>query len=125
MFEFGKKEGMLGIAALVLAVVPFVMVMAFWPGLGDQVPMKVNVAGEVLRWGAKWELLAVPLLGFLLAGATIATGRKQAKGYRDDALMAQITFSRSMRNAIVQDVVFVVATAFILYGAVSGHGIGF
>ena len=45
--------------------------MAF-PELGDQVPMKVNAAGEVLRYGSKGELLFLPVMGFMLSAATVS-----------------------------------------------------
>ena len=87
--------------------------------------MKVNAAGEVLRYGSKGELLFLPVMGFMISAATIAMGLKQARKYGDDLTMATITFTRAGRNAIVQGVVFVAATGILLYGALSGHGIGF
>ena len=85
---------------------------------------RVSSAGEVLRWGSKWELMLIPAFGFLLSGATIATGIKNAKGYRDDKALAVITFQRAVRNATVQGIVFIVATGIILYGVYTGSGIG-
>ena len=124
MFSFGRQNGMRAILALVLALVPLVGVLMLFPQLGDQVPMKVGSAGEVLRWGSKWELVLIPAFGFLLSGATISMGLKNAKGYRDDANLAVITFQRATRNAVVQGIVFIVATGVILYGVYSGGGIG-
>ena len=51
-------------------------------------------------------------------------GLKNAKSYRDDANLAVITFQRATRNAVVQGIVFIVATGVILYGVYSGGGIG-
>ncbi len=124
MFSFGRQNGMRAILALVLALVPLVGVLMLFPQLGDQVPMKVGSAGEVLRWGSKWELVLIPAFGFLLSGATISMGLKNAKSYRDDANLAVITFQRATRNAVVQGIVFIVATGVILYGVYSGGGIG-
>lgn len=124
MFSFGRQNGMRAILALVLALVPLVGVLMLFPQLGDQVPMKVGYAGEVLRWGSKWELVLIPAFGFLLSGATISMGLKNAKSYRDDANLAVITFQRATRNAVVQGIVFIVATGVILYGVYSGGGIG-
>ena len=119
------KEGMKALLALMIAFVPVLMVLMAFPELGDQVPMKVNAAGEVLRYGSKGELLFLPVMGFMLSAATVAMGLKQARKYGDDLTMATITFTRAGRNAIVQGVVFVAATGILLYGALSGHGIGF
>ena len=84
MFSFGKKNGTRAMVAIMLSFIPLIAVLMVFPQLGDQVPMKVSSAGEVLRWGSKWELMLIPAFGFLLSGATIATGIKNAKGYRDD-----------------------------------------
>lgn len=124
MFSFGKDNGMKAMLALLLAFVPLVAVLMIFPQLGEQVPMKVSSAGEVLRWGSKWELMLIPVFGFMLSGATIAMGVKNAKSYHDDANLAVITFQRAVRNALVQSVVFIVATAIILYGVYNGSGIG-
>lgn len=124
MFSFGKENGMRAMLALLLALIPLIAVFMIFPQLGDQVPMKVSSAGEVLRWGSKWELVMIPAFGVLLCGATIAMGLKNAKSYRDDKNLALITYQRSIRNAIVQGVVFIVATGIILYGVYSGSGIG-
>lgn len=124
MFSFGKENGMRAMVALVLAFIPLVAVLMIFPQLGEQVPMKVSSAGEVLRWGSKWELMLIPAFGFMLSGATIVMGIKNAKSYRDDENLAVITFQRATRNALVQGVVFIVATAIILYGVYSGSGIG-
>lgn len=67
--------------------------------------------------------MLIPAFGFLLSGATIATGIKNAKGYRDDKALAVITFQRAVRNATVQGIVFIIATGIILYGVYTGSGL--
>lgn len=124
MFSFGKQNGVKAALALVLSFIPLVAVLMVFPQLGDQVPMKVSSAGEVLRWGSKWELVLLPGLGLLVSAATIVVGLRNAKSYRDDANLAALTFQRAARSALVQSVVFVIATAIILYGVFSGTGIG-
>ena len=120
MFSYGKSAGMKALLALMIAFVPVLMVLMAFPELGDQVPMKVNAAGEVLRYGSKGELLFLPVMGFMLSAATVAMGLKQARKYGDDLTMATITFTRAGRNAIVQGVVFVAATGILLYGVLPG-----
>lgn len=124
MFSFGKKNGTRAMVAIMLSFIPLIAVLMVFPQFGDQVPMKVSSAGEVLRWGSKWELMLIPAFGFLLSGATIATGIKNAKSYRDDKTLAVITFQRAVRNATVQGIVFIIATGIILYGVYTGSGIG-
>lgn len=124
MFEHGKKAGIMGVAAGILIAICFVMVFIAWPELGEQVAMRVGEGGEVTRWGSRWELVAAPVLGLALVLGTYMTAFKLAKNYADEPGLANESFERYMRNALVQGIVFVVATGFILYGAFSGAGIG-
>lgn len=38
----------------------------FWGQLPDQIPGHYNGAGEIDRWGDKWELLLLPVFGAIL-----------------------------------------------------------
>lgn len=38
----------------------------FWGRLPDQIPGHYNGAGEIDRWGDKWELLLLPVFGVLM-----------------------------------------------------------
>ena len=60
MFKYGKKAGYMGIALLVLAVIPLVVAACVIPNIGPEVATKFNAAGEVTRWGKSYELLALP-----------------------------------------------------------------
>ena len=70
MFKYGKKAGYMGIALLVLAVIPLVVAAFVIPNIGPEVATKFNAAGEVTRWGKSYELLALPVLNLLLGVAT-------------------------------------------------------
>ena len=48
MFSFGKKNGTRAMVAIMLSFIPLIAVLMVFPQLGDQVPMKVSSAGEVL-----------------------------------------------------------------------------
>ncbi len=124
MFQYNKKDGVLAIVALALAIVPLFLVFIYLPQLGDSVPMRISSSGEVLRWSSKYELLIAPVLSIVLVLATFVTAWRQAKRYADDPSMAGMTVHRHMRNAVVQSAVFVVATGLILYSAVYGVSIG-
>ena len=50
MFKYGKKAGYMGIALLVLAVLPLVVAAFVIPNIGPEVATKFNAAGEVTRW---------------------------------------------------------------------------
>ena len=52
MFKYGKKAGYMGIALLVLAVIPLVVAACVIPNIGPEVATKFNAAGE-RRAGAR------------------------------------------------------------------------
>ena len=52
--------------ALLLGCVIFLL--ARWGSIPQQVPAHYNAAGEVDRWGGKWEMLILPGLAALLTG---------------------------------------------------------
>ena len=89
MFKYGKKAGYMGIALLVLAVIPLVVAAFVIPNIGPEVATKFNAAGEVTRWGKSYELLALPVLNLLLSVATYFTAGRQAKNNEDSAVMAR------------------------------------
>ena len=45
MFKYGKKAGYMGIALLVLAVLPLVVAACVLPNIGPEVATKFNAAG--------------------------------------------------------------------------------
>ena len=73
MFKYGKKAGYMGIALLVLAVIPLVVAACVIPNIGPEVATKFNAAGEATRWGKSYELLALPVLNLLLSVARLKT----------------------------------------------------
>ena len=90
MFKYGKKAGYMGIALLVLAVIPLVVAACVIPNIGPEVATKFNAAGEVTRWGKSYELLALPVLNLLLSVATYFTAGRQAKNNDDSDAMASL-----------------------------------
>lgn len=125
MFGYGKKESTMVIATIVLAIVPILITLAFFPQLGDQVAMRFSGAGEVTRWGSKYEVLLAPVLALALGFGTIIMGLRQAQKFGDsDPLMARLTFKRYMRNGIVTGVIMLAASIYLLYAAMTGHGFG-
>lgn len=124
MFQYGQKENAKIFLSIFLAVIPLMIVVMYLPQLGDSVPMRVSTSGEVLRWGSRYELFLAPVLSLLLCAATLLTGSSQAKRYKKDPALASATIQRYVRNAIVQDVIFIVATGIVLMAALTGTGIG-
>ncbi|MCM3710685.1 DUF1648 domain-containing protein [Sporosarcina luteola] len=52
---------------LIVFTAGLVHLIAVWGQLPDQVPVHFNAAGEVNRWGSKWELILLPIIAALLA----------------------------------------------------------
>ena len=104
MFKYGKKAGYMGIALLVLAVIPLVVAACVIHNIGPEVATKFNAAGEATRWGKSYELLALPVLNLLLSVATYFTAGRQAKNNDDSAAMARIVCERYLRNGCITGV---------------------
>ena len=116
MFKFGKKAGYMGIALLVLAVLPLVVTALVIPNIGPEVATKFNAAGEVTRWGKSYELL--------LGVATYFTAGRQAKNSEDSAAMARIVCERYLRNGCITGVFLNVINVYFIYSAITGTGFG-
>ena len=125
MSKYGKKAARMGMALLVLAVIPLVIAAFVIPNAGAQVATKFNAAGEVTRWGACYELLALPILNLLLGIATYFTAGKQASKNEDSPAMARITCERYLRNGIITAVFLNVVNVYFMFTAVTGTGFGF
>ena len=124
MFKYGKKAGYMGIALLVLAVLPLVVAAFVLPNIGSEVATKFNAAGEATRWGKSYELLALPVLNLLLGVATYFTAGRQAKNNEDSAVMARLTCERYLRNGCVTGVFLNVINIYFMYSAITGTGFG-
>lgn len=60
-------EKVLDIVTAILYATGIVYTIVIWSQLPDQVPAHYNGAGEVNRWGSKWELILLPVIAALLA----------------------------------------------------------
>lgn len=125
MFKYGKKAGYMGVALLVLAVIPLVIAAFVLPNLGSEVATKFNAAGEVTRWGSSYELLALPILNLLLGIATYFTAGRQARNTDDSEAMARIVCQRYLRNGVVTAAFLNVINVYFMYTAITGTGFGF
>ena len=105
MFKYGKKAGYMGIALLVLAVIPLVVAACVIPNIGPEVATKFNAAGEATRWGKSYELLA--------------------KNNEDSAVMARLACERYLRNGCITGVFLNVINVYFMYSAITGTGFGF
>lgn len=55
------------IVTAIFYVTGIIYTIFIWNQLPDQVPAHYNGAGEVNRWGSKWELIILPVIAALLA----------------------------------------------------------
>ena len=105
-----------------LPLVGTAVALLFMP---DVVPMHYNAAGEIDRWGSKYENLLLPLIVLLLellVTLLIRVFEKKASAVEDEKMRAA-----ALQNAkvlaivgVAAAVVFTVLQAFILIGAITG-----
>ncbi|MED4206880.1 DUF1648 domain-containing protein [Neobacillus mesonae] len=59
-----------------------ILLLVVWGTLPDEVPGHYNAAGEVDRWGSKWELLIFPFIGaFILIFLSVLEKFPEAHNY--------------------------------------------
>lgn len=112
--EYGQKAKIMSIALAVLAIVPLVVVAIVLPQFAETVPMRFDSAGEVTRWGSRWELMITPVICLVFGLASIAYGKKQARGHKDSETMATMVYTRNVRSGIVLAVFLNIANIYLL-----------
>ena len=60
-------EKTLDIVTAILYLAGIIYTIIIWNQLPDQVPAHYNGAGEVDRWGSKWELIILPVIAALVS----------------------------------------------------------
>lgn len=58
-----KSEWVWDVIGYTCYIGSIVFLLTIWNRLPDQVPAHFNLAGEVDRWGSKWELIILPIIG--------------------------------------------------------------
>lgn len=61
-----KSEWIADILGLIFFISSIIFLMIAWSTIPDQVPGHYNAAGEVDRWGSKYELFILPIIGVFL-----------------------------------------------------------
>ncbi len=121
MFKYSKKAGYMGVATIILAILPVVLAIIIIPGLPETLPMRYNEAGEVIRWGSRYELLVAPTLAVAFGfGIYIQTARKCADHARESAAMARSTAERYMLSGVLTTGVINICNAYLLYTSLTG-----
>ena len=102
------------------AFLPLAMTLIWLQFLPDRVPLHYNFAGEIDRWGSKWEYLLLPGIALLFAACLSLAGllmRRQA-GTDEKALAHAETNRRVLRIVLVCSALFfTVLQAVLLLGA--------
>ncbi|AXI10179.1 hypothetical protein CUC15_15105 [Oceanobacillus zhaokaii] len=65
-FEKTKSEFVWDIIGLSCYIGSIILLIVVWNSLPDQIPAHYNALGEVDRWGVKWELLILPVIGVFI-----------------------------------------------------------
>ncbi|WP_302153775.1 DUF1648 domain-containing protein [uncultured Enorma sp.] len=125
MFQYGRVNGYLTIALIVVGVLPLAITFFVVPLLPDSVAMAFNSAGEATRFGSRYELFWVPVVSMLLAIATLINARRSANANRDSRVAEELVYRRGVRNGVVIGVLLTACTIYLLYSAYTGTGISF
>lgn len=125
MFQYGRVNGYLTIALIVVGVLPLAITFFVVPQLPDSVAMAFNSAGEATRFGSRYELFWVPAVSMLLAIATLINARRSANANRDSRVAEELVYRRGVRNGVVIGVLLTACTIYLLYSAYTGTGISF
>ena len=121
MFKYSKKAGYLSVATIVLALVPVVLAIIIVPGLPDQVPMRWDTSGEVIRYGSRYEMLIPAVMSVAFGfGIYIQTIRKAAEHAKSSMTMAVSTAERFMKSGVITTAVINVANFYLLYVTLTG-----
>lgn len=123
--EYGDRAGWFSIALVVLACVSLVATLIVFPSLGDQVAMRFDSAGNVTRWGSRFEVFLLPVLNLVFSLAAYWGAGKQAGAIRDSRVSAQLTVVRYLRNGIVTSIILNLVDVYILFTAITGTGFAF
>ncbi|MFD2630007.1 DUF1648 domain-containing protein [Oceanobacillus kapialis] len=119
----------IGYTAYVGSIVFFIY---SWGMLPDEVPAHYNAMGEVDRWGSKFELLILPIVGALVGGMCQVFERFPESHNYPERLNEEnaAAFYRNSRNMInqIKNVCFIIF-AFILVESITiaqgwGQGMG-
>ena len=104
-----------------LALIPVVIAVVVVPGLPESMPMRFDAAGEVTRWGSRYELLVPPVMSVAFGfGIYVQTMRKAADHARDSLSMAQVTAERFLRSGVITTAVINAANIYMLYSTMTG-----
>ena len=125
MFQYGRVNGYLTIALIVVGVLPLIITFLVVPQLPDSVAMAFNSAGEATRFGSRYELFWVPVVSLLLAIATLVNARRSANANLDSRVAEDLVYRRGVRNGVVIGVLLTACTIYLLYAAYTGTGISF
>ena len=62
-----KGEWILDLIGYSFYISSIILLVIVWSKLPQEVPAHYNALGEVDRWGSKWELLILPMIGAFIA----------------------------------------------------------
>lgn len=123
MFRYGRTNGYLTIALIVLAIVPLVEAFLTIPQMPDSVAMAFGAGGEPTRFGSRFELFLVPGICALLGAGMVLTARRQANLSMNSSRAAtELTYRRSIRSGLIMVVLLNVSNIYLIVTAFMGKG---
>lgn len=125
MFQYGRVNGYLTIALVVVGLLPLAITFVIVPQLPDSVAMAFDAAGDPTRFESRYQLFWVPAVSLLLAIATIFNARRQANANKESRVAAELVYRRGVRSGVVIGVLLTACTIYLLFAAYTGTGFSF
>ena len=122
MFRYGRMSGYMGIGVIVLSALPLVVAAVMLPQMPDVVPMGFNSAGEVTTYEAKYLLLFLPVIGFLLGVGSIATAQRRAAQVDDSDILRTMTYQKIVKSGLFTAILINVLNAYLFFSSYTGIG---
>jgi uncharacterized membrane protein len=126
-----KSEWVWNIIGYSIFIGSILLLIVSWDILPDKVPAHYNGSGEVDRWGSKWELFTLPLVGlFIIALMEVLEKFPEVHNFpsRLNESNAERFYLLSRKLANLLKNICLITFAFILYESISialGWGSGF
>lgn len=127
-------EKTLDIVTAIAYLAGIIYTIVIWSQLPDQVPAHYNGAGEVDRWGSKWELILLPIIAaFLAIFMTFLEKHPEWHNYiklNENNIKFQYTNSRMLLNVMKNECVLLFVflsyqTEQVAMGKIDSIGIAF
>lgn len=102
--KISRLELILNVLGMTAFIGSLIYLLIVWPSLPGEVPAHYNGVGEVDRWGSKWEIIIMPMIGLMMwIGLTILERYPHVYNYTnitEENVRAQYLNGRMMINVL-------------------------